>query len=131
MTENPVSYSRNRDYSKQFEWTYELNGDLPSCYNKARRDPRIGYMNYLKSYWDKIHPELSNFTSKNLRDQTSRVEKRKADRETAENSSMLQHYNKCIVNDTDNYVSAPQQQNEHRKAFTVNTSHKNFTILTH
>ena len=102
MTEKVVSNNRNRDYSKQFEWSYELNEDLCRCYNKARKDPRIGYTNCLKSYWDKIHPELSNFTSKNLRDQASRVEKRKADRETAENSGMLQHYNEYMVNDTDN-----------------------------
>ena len=36
--------------------TYE---DLHRCYNKARKDLRIGYMNRLKSYWDEIHPELS------------------------------------------------------------------------
>ena len=120
MTEKPVSYSRNRDYSKQFEWSYELNEDLCRCYNKARKDPRIGYTNCLKSYWDKIHPELSNFTSKNLRDQASRVEKRKTDREAAENSRMLQHYNENMVNDTDNYVPAPEQQNEHQQASAVN-----------
>ena len=50
-------------------------------------------MNCLKSYWDEVHPELSNFASKNLRDQASRADKGKANRETAENSCMLQHYN--------------------------------------
>ena len=74
MTQKPVSYLRNCDYSKQFEWSYELNEDLRRCYNKARKDPRTGYMNRLKSYWDEIHPELSNVTSKNLRDRASRVE---------------------------------------------------------
>ena len=34
-------------------------------------------MNRLKNYWDEIHPQLSFFTSTNLRDQDSRVEKRK------------------------------------------------------
>ena len=120
MAQKPVNYRRNRNYSKQFEWTYELNEDLHRCYNKARKDPRIGYMNRLKSYWDEIHPELSNFTSKNLRDQASRVEKRKTDREAAENSRMLQHYNENMVNDTDNYVPAPEQQNEHQQASAVN-----------
>ena len=115
MAQKPVSCRRNRDYSKQFEWTYEPNEDLHRCYNKARKDPRIGYMNRLKSYWDEIHPELSNFTSKNLRDQASRVEKRKTDREAAENSCMLQHYNENMVNDT-----APEQQNEHQQASAVN-----------
>ena len=40
-------------------------------------DRRIGFMNRLKNYWDKIHPQLSFFTSKNLQDQASRVEKRR------------------------------------------------------
>ena len=93
IAQKPVSYHRNRDYSKHFEWAYELNEDLHRCYSKARKDPRIGYMNRLRSYWDEIHPELSDFKSKNLRDQGSRVEKRKADRETTENNHMLQHYN--------------------------------------
>ena len=60
-----ASYRRNRDYSKQFTWTYELNEDLYKCYVKAKEDRRIGYMNRLKNYWDKIHPQLSFFTSKN------------------------------------------------------------------
>ena len=116
MTQNSGRYRRNRDYSKQFERSYELNEDLHRCYNKARKDPRIGYMNRLKSYWDETHPELSNVTSKNLRDRASRIEKRKTDRKAAENSRMLQQYNENMVNDTDNYVPAPQQQNEHQQA---------------
>ena len=72
-----ASYRRNCDYSKQFTWTYELNEDLYKCFVKANEDRRIGYMNRLKNYWDEIHPQLSFFTSKNLRDQASRVEKRK------------------------------------------------------
>ena len=44
---------------------------------KAKEDRRIGYMNCLKNYWDKMYPQLSYFTSKNLRDQASRIEKRK------------------------------------------------------
>ena len=115
MAQKPVSYHRNRDYSKQFEWTYELNEDLPRYYNKARKDQKIGYMNRLKSYWDEIHPELTNFTSKNLRDQASRVEKHETNREAAENSQMLQHCNENMVNDIDNYVPALEQQNEHQQ----------------
>ena len=88
-------------------------------------------MNRLKWYWDESHPELSNFTSKNLRGQASRVEKHKADRETAEKIRMLQHYNENMVNDTGNYVPAHKQQNEHQHASTVNTSRKNYTILTY
>ena len=72
-----ASYCRNRDYVNQFTWTYELNEDLYKCYVKAKEDRRIGYMNRLKNYWDEIHPQLFFFTYKNLRDQASRVEKRK------------------------------------------------------
>ena len=31
-----VSYKRNRDYSKQFNWTYELKENLYGCYKKAK-----------------------------------------------------------------------------------------------
>ena len=120
MAQKPFSYRRNRDYSKQFEWTYELSEDLHRCYNKTRKDPRIGCMNRLKLYWDEIHPELSNFTSKNLRDQLSRVEKPKTNSGAAENSRMLLHYNETMVNDTANYVPSPEQQNEHQQASAVN-----------
>ena len=68
MAQKPVSYRQNRDYSK-----HELNEDLHKSYNKARKNPTIGYMNRLKLYWDEIHPELSNVTSKNLPDQASRA----------------------------------------------------------
>ena len=71
-----VSYRRNRDYSKSFAWTYELNKDLYKCYVKAKEDPKIGYMNRLKEYWEEIHPELNNFSSKNLRDYVSSIIKR-------------------------------------------------------
>ena len=77
-------------------------------------------MNRLKSHWNKTHPELSNFTSKNLRDQASRVEKRRADRETAENNCMLQQYNENMVNKTGNNDPALEQQNGHQQASTVN-----------
>ena len=77
-------------------------------------------MNRLKSHWNKTHPELSNFTSKNLRDQASRVQKRRADRETAENNCMLQQYNENMVNKTGNNDPALEQQNGHQQASTVN-----------
>ena len=54
----PVSYLRNRDYSKQFNWTEDLNEDVYKCYVKAKSDPKIGYMNRLKSHWDELHPEF-------------------------------------------------------------------------
>ena len=50
-----ISYRRNRDYTKSFKWTYELDKDLYQCYIKAKSDPRIGYMNRLKQYWDEKH----------------------------------------------------------------------------
>ena len=120
MAQKHISYRQNRDYSKQFKWIYELNEEIHRYCNKARKDPRIGYMNCLKSYWDEIHPELSNFTSKHLRHQASRIEKRKTDREAAKYSCMLHHYNENKVNDTDNYVPAREQQNEHQQASTLN-----------
>ena len=62
-----VSYRRNRDYSKSFAWTYELNKDLYKCYVKATEGPKIGYMNRLKEYWLEIHLELNYFFIKKLK----------------------------------------------------------------
>ena len=31
-----VSYRRKRDYTKQFDWTYELNNDLQKSYLRAK-----------------------------------------------------------------------------------------------
>ena len=77
-----ISYRRNRDYTKSFKWTYELDKELYQCYIKAKSDPRIGYMNRLKQYWDEKHPELNTFSSKNLRDHVSSIIKRKVIMET-------------------------------------------------
>ena len=41
---------------------------------KAKSDPKIWYMNRKKKLQDEIHPELTFFSAKNLRDQASRVE---------------------------------------------------------
>ena len=71
-----VSYRRNRNYKNQFKLTYELNEDLYKCYMKAKSDPKIGYMNRMKKLWYKIHPELTFFSVKKLREQASRVEKK-------------------------------------------------------
>ena len=46
-----VSYKGNRDYSKQFNWTYELKEDLYGCYEKAKEDPKLGYMKRMKEYF--------------------------------------------------------------------------------
>ena len=54
-----VSYRRKRDYTKQFDWTYELNNDLYKCYLRAKENKSLGYMTRMKNYWDEIHPEYS------------------------------------------------------------------------
>ena len=72
-----VSYQRNRDYSKNLEWTYELNNDVYDCYKRARNDPAIGYMKRLKSFWDRLHPEYDYLNEKQLRQQATFVEKKK------------------------------------------------------
>ena len=56
-----VSYKRNRNYSKQFNWTYELKENLYGCYKKGKEDPKLGYMKRMKEYWDEIHPGLVFF----------------------------------------------------------------------
>ena len=66
-----TSYRRNRDYTNHFEWTYELNRDVYQCYLKAHQIPTIGYMKRMKNYWDELHPELSHFSEKQLRQQAS------------------------------------------------------------
>ena len=72
-----VSYRRKRDYTKQFDWTYELNNDLYKCYLRAKENKCLGYMTRVKNYWDEIHSKYSFLTSKLLRDQASRVVKNK------------------------------------------------------
>ena len=61
-----VSYRRNRDYSKQFRWTYELNKDLFNCYTKAKEDPKKGYMKRMKTLWDDLHPEFGHFKTSRI-----------------------------------------------------------------
>ena len=99
-----VSYRRNRNYKNQFKWTYELNEDLYKCYPKAKSDPKIGYMNRMKNLWDEIHPELSFFSAKNLRDQASRVEKNKVVMET-EYRIDKNHNNKNVVSNDSTVVN--------------------------
>ena len=82
MASRKPSYRRNRDYSKSFKWTYDLDKDLYECYTKSKSYPRIGYMNQMKQIWDEKHPELNSFRSKNLRDHVSSIIKRKIVMET-------------------------------------------------
>ena len=49
-----VSYRRNRDYSKSFKWTYELDKDLFTYYEQAKLNPRNRYMNSLKTNWHEM-----------------------------------------------------------------------------
>ena len=72
-----VSYRRKRDYTKQFDWNYELNNDLYKCYLRAKENKSLGYMARMKNIWDEINPEYSFLTSNLLRDQASRVVKNK------------------------------------------------------
>ena len=67
-----TSYRRNH-YINHFEWTYELNRDIYQCYLKTHQIPTIGYMKHMKNYWDELHPELSYFSEKQLRQQASFV----------------------------------------------------------
>ena len=71
-----VSYRRNRDYSKQFNWTYELNQDLYECYTEARKVSKRVYMERTKKMWDELHPELNHLTEKYLGQQATYIEKR-------------------------------------------------------
>ena len=82
MASRKPSYRRHRDYIKSFKWTYDLEKDLYECYTKFKLDPRIGYMNRIKQFWDGKHPELNLLTSKNLRGHVSSIIKRKVFTET-------------------------------------------------
>ena len=72
-----LSYRRNRDYSKQFDRSYDLKKDVYNCYLRVKEDPKIAYMKGFKKYWDELHPEFNFLSYKNLRDQASRIEKNK------------------------------------------------------
>ena len=71
--DKPISYRRNRDYSKLI---YELNEDLHKCYTKAKEVSKKGYMARMKKMWDELHPELNYFTEKYLGQQATYIDKR-------------------------------------------------------
>ena len=54
----------------------ELSKDLYNCYKKARENPKKGYMKRMKVLWDDLHPELSYFNGKYLRQQSTYVTQR-------------------------------------------------------
>ena len=73
------SYHRDRDYNNDFNWTYELKTNVHKCYVVASNDKSIKYMKsigYIKTLWDKMHPEYNFSIDKNLRDQASKVHKK-------------------------------------------------------
>ena len=76
------SYEGNRNYSKHFNWSYELKRDVYNCYLRAKENPAPGYIERLKSYWDEIYPEFSFLSDKNLRDAASLIDKNKTVTET-------------------------------------------------
>ena len=55
-----VTYRKNRDYTKQFDWIYDLHCDLYNCYAKAKENPVIVYLKHMKQNWCIIHPEFSH-----------------------------------------------------------------------
>ena len=57
-----LTYRRNRDYTKQFDWTYDLNCDLYNCYTTAKENPAIGCMKPMKQNWGIIYPEFSHLS---------------------------------------------------------------------
>ena len=115
-----VSYRRNRDCSKSFAWTYELNKDFTNAKSiKAKEDPKIGYMNWLKEYWEEIHPELNYFSSKNLSDHVTSIIKRNVIMETSfniENRSIatnteVNNHNDITINADENCSAASNGNN--------------------
>ena len=52
-----VSYRRKKDYTKQFDWTYELNNDLCKCYLRAKENKSI--MKRMKNYWDRYTQNIA------------------------------------------------------------------------
>ena len=96
------SYRRNRDYTNGFNWTYELKTDVYRCYVKPHNDKIISYTKRMKNIWDKMHPEYNFLSDKNLKDQTSRVDKDNVvmDTEYRETSFITRNDNRCTVTDT-------------------------------
>ena len=45
-----VSYRRNRDYTKHFEWTYKLNRDVYRCIQYSAIIALLDYNNALKEF---------------------------------------------------------------------------------
>ena len=117
-TTTSVSYRRDRDYSKQFKWTYELNKDLYNCYTKARENPKKGYMKRMKVLWDGLHPEISYFNGKYLRQQSVYITQRGYILETqAEND---EETNVIAENITEMISASSQAEHVYETVKTIN-----------
>ena len=119
-TTTSVSYRRDRDYSKQFKWTLnkELNKDLCNCYTKARENPKKGYMKRMKVLWDDLHPELSYFNGKYLRQQSIYITQRGYILETqAEND---EETNVIAENITEMISASSQAEHVYETVKTIN-----------
>ena len=141
-TQTTVSYRRNRDYSKQFNWTYELNKDLFKCYTDAKNEPGRGYMKRMKNAWDLLHPEFSHFNEKYLRQQASNIIQKGYIRETqtvANNNENIEVNNEEIITVNDNnidpqlavndlpqevddQINNPIQPNDEQRVFDINNN---------
>ena len=73
-TTKNISIRKNRDYSKDFEWTADLKQDVYNCYLEAKRDPSKGYTKRLKALWDEKHPSYAHLNEKTLRQRATFVE---------------------------------------------------------
>ena len=71
------SYRQNQDYTRQFNWTYNVKRDVYNCYIKARENKSTCYMKRLKCYWHELHPGFAFLSDKNFRDIASRIEANK------------------------------------------------------
>ena len=102
------SYRRNRDYTRKFDWTYDLKRDVYNCYIKARENKSIGYMKRLKSYWDELHPGFAFLSDKNLRDVASRIAVNKVVIDTEfDNTSSIATETDIINNEVVDEVNCP------------------------
>ena len=110
-----VSYRRNRNYTKHFEWTYELNRDVYRCYTQARSDPRTGYMKRLKKYWDELHPDLNCFNEKQLRQQATFVESKRLILETNLNNNDEHSQQQTSIQSDDDITSNLENQTQSNK----------------
>ena len=81
----PRRHQGVRYQERRFQWTFEMNCDLYSMYQKARSEGR-GYMNRLLQYWTERYPNFS-FSRQHLRDQASRL---------AKNSAFCAQYSVCV-----------------------------------